>query len=439
MKRTGTRFYGVAAVLAAALALFTGASAHARIDGISGATTFALTAGSDYLMTGEGNYVRFWGLANGAGPVQYPSPTLILNQGDAVTINLTNNLAVPTSLVFPGQVGVMTAGGSAGLLTAEAAASGGTVSYQFTASSPGTYIYHSGTSPELQVEMGIVGVIIVRPAGFDAAAPTAYGSADSSYTDEFLFLMTEMDPRIHDAVDQGGVAALAATDYLSDYRPNYWFFNGRNAPDTMLDAGVPWLPHQPYNCMPMMHPGDRLLVRGVGGGREQHPLHLHANHFRILARDAQLLQSTAGAVADLSKLEFTHASIPGSTFDATFDWTGEKLGWDIYGTGPGYEHDCTPDGAGYDAVTREWCGDHGKAFPVRLPTFDEVTIGDFYSGSPYLGDMALMPPDTGGFDPMSAYVYMWHSHQERDMVNYNVFPGGMMTMLMVVPPGTMIP
>ena len=432
MKRKGTTIHGVAAVLAAALISFSAASTQARIDGLVGKTTFNFTAGAAYLWTGEGNVVRFWGLANDAGPVQYPAPTLILNQGDVVTINLTNSLAVPTSLVFPGHV-VTATGGSPGLLTAEAAARGGTVSYTFTAAAPGTFIYQSGTSPELQIEMGIVGAIIVRPAGFDPMMATAYGSHDSMYTDEFLFLMTEMDPRIHEAVDRGGPDALLGTDYLSDYRPNYWFLNGRNAPDTMLAPDVPWLPNQPYNCMPMMHPGDRLLVRGIGGGREQHPLHLHANHFWIIARDAQLLQSAPGPVSDLSMLVFTYSSIPGRTFDATFDWTGEKLGWDIYGSGPGYDHPCNDDGSGFDPLTKEYCDDHLKPFPVTLPGFDEVAIGDFHNGSPFMGNSYLMPPDTGGFNPDSGFVYMWHSHQERDMVNYNVFPGGMMTMLMVVP------
>jgi hypothetical protein len=32
---------------------------------------------------------------------------------------------------------------------------------------------------------------------------------------------------------------------------------------------------------------------------------------------------------------------------------------------------------------------------------------------------------------------MWHSHNEREMVNNDVFPGGMMTMLVIEPPGTL--
>jgi len=33
----------------------------------------------------------------------------------------------------------------------------GTVTYRFVASQPGTYQYHSGTRPDLQLEMGLVG------------------------------------------------------------------------------------------------------------------------------------------------------------------------------------------------------------------------------------------------------------------------------------------
>ena len=31
---------------------------------------------------------------------------------------------------------------------------------------------------------------------------------------------------------------------------------------------------------------------------------------------------------------------------------------------------------------------------------------------------------------------MWHSHNEKEITNYDIFPGGMMTMLVVEPPGT---
>src|SRR5258708_10538941 len=95
--------------------------------------------------------------------MQIPSPTLIVHEGDTVTVTLTNNLPKGignTSLVFPGFT-VTTTGGVPGLLTSEAANGGGTVTYSFVATTPGTRAYYSGTQSDLQVEMGIYGAIVV--------------------------------------------------------------------------------------------------------------------------------------------------------------------------------------------------------------------------------------------------------------------------------------
>ncbi len=54
-------------------------------------------------------------------------------------------------------------GGTLTSLTNTAAAGGGTVTYSFVASEPGTYLYESGTNPEKQVRMGLFGALIVRP------------------------------------------------------------------------------------------------------------------------------------------------------------------------------------------------------------------------------------------------------------------------------------
>jgi manganese oxidase len=416
-------------------------AAMAAIDGISG-TTFNLAVREGTISTADGNSLYFWGYASEGGVPQYPGPTLIVNQGDQIHITLSNDLpgdlGTNVSMVFPGQRNVQATGGIAGVLTQEAAPGGEVVSYTFTATHPGTYLYHSGTRPDLQVEMGLMGAIIVRPNGFDAGSPTAYGHPDSAYDIEYLFLLSEMDPRIHKLVEQHGPAALADTDYLSNYFPNYWFINGRMAMDTMADAGAPWLPNQPYNSMPMMQPGQKLMMRVVNGGRDLHPFHHHGNHARVIARDGRLLQSAPGAGPDLSHEVFTVQSVPGETVDAIFEWTGKAMGWDIYGdpNDPEFAHTCMDgDGDGYDDMTHEWCDDHGKPFPVFLPNELNLTFGGFWSGSPFLGSLAALPPGEGGLNPYGGFAFMWHSHTEKEMVNYDIFPGGMMTMLIVVPPG----
>jgi FtsP/CotA-like multicopper oxidase with cupredoxin domain len=411
-------------------------SAHAAIPGITG-PTFNLTAAPAYVNAPDGQSIYVWCYADGAGPPQYPGPTLIVAQGDTVTVNLTNNLSVPCSIVFPGQQGVTSTGGLPGVLAAEAPPSGGTVSYSFVAGRPGTYMYQSGTRPELQTEMGLVGALIVRPATPDQA----YEHPDSAYDVEFLFLETEMDPRVHELVETGRLAEVDNTDYF----PVYWFLNGRSAPDTMLPAFTPLLPHQPYNCMPMMHPGEKMLLRLVSADRDLHPFHTHGNHCTVIARDGRLLESAPGLGADLAVLDFTITVPSGGTTDALFEWTGAQLGWDMYGhahdldnppTGnfPGPE-DVDHDGDGVmDTVPlepEEYAPDHGKPFPVILPGRKDLTFGAFYSGSPFLGLAADLPPGEGGFNVYAGYFYMWHSHKEKEMTTNDVFPGGMMTMMVV--------
>jgi len=409
------------------------------VDGVTG-PAFTLTAKEGHISTAEGSSVYIWGLATNSGPTQYPGPTLIVNQGDPVSITLKNTLPFPVSLVFPGQT-VTATGGNPGLLTREATNTPtGDVTYTFTASQPGTYAYNSGTRQDLQIEMGMTGALIVRPAGFspsNKATWKGYNTTDSAFDQEFLFLLTEMDPNIHDDVEHQMLANPTASPVIdtTTHFANYWFINGRTAPDTMMIPGSKALPAQPYDAFPMMHPNQNLLMRMVGGARDPHPFHHHANHARNIARNGRVLQSTPGGpTADLSYLTFTIPTYPGETTDAIFTWTGAGLGWDMYGHAPGSP--TTP----YNAVTNpdglranEDPHDHGKPFPVVLPTEQDVDFGQWYGGSPFLGTPAPLPPNIGGFDPTGAFLYMWHSHAEREIVNNNVFPGGMLTMLLIEP------
>jgi len=422
MKRLST-------ILPAALAvacLGWASSAAAAIDGLTRpgpAADFSFVAKADRIVTPDGGSIHFWGYADAAtGIPQYPGPTMIVDEGATVTVHLKNTLPLPVSIVFPGQEGVLASGGSPGITTNEAPGDGLTeVTYTFTARSPGTYTYYSGTKPELEIEMGLVGALIVRPA---SGASRAYNSAATTFDREYLFLLTDMDPVIHDQVDLGLIGSVDLTKRF----PVYWFINGRAAPDTMDATGVPWLPTQPYNCLPLMHPGEKLLMRVVGAGTDWHPFHHHGNHARIVARDGRLLESAPGAGPDRAQLVFTIPSGPGGTVDAIFEWTGAKLGWDYYGHAP-----ADPIVAGEDPA------DHGKPFPVLLPDKLSLTYGSMYSGSPFLGKKEALPPGNGIDNTDGEYYFMWHSHTEKEIVNWDIFPGGMMTMLIVMPTSIPIP
>ena len=85
--------------LLAVMALLGPAPASAAIDGLVG-NSFTIDAGAGYITGGDFNRIFFWGFADGnTGQVQYPGPTLIVNQGDNVTVTLRNNLPEPTSKI----------------------------------------------------------------------------------------------------------------------------------------------------------------------------------------------------------------------------------------------------------------------------------------------------------------------------------------------------
>ena len=333
-------------------------------------------------------------------------------------MHLTNRLAEPVSLRFPGQEGVAVlnaageweparpqyAGGKLISLT-PAALPGQAITYRFVAARPGTYLYESGTNPPRQVAMGLYGAIVVRPADYDPVARrTAYGAGTGTEFDrEYLLILGELDPAQHRAVQ------LGLPYRTQDYRPRYWTFNGRCAPDTLLPDGVPYLPHQPYGALIKMEPGERILLRCIGAGVGSHPLHPHGNHARLVALDGRLLRNGG---ADLSCRRFTVLVEPGQTYDLIYEWTG--LGY-------------TPS----------------NPIPTTVPNLRNLVIGadgwTLWSGSAYLGHKGDLPVGVTSFNRVGEYHHVLHSHAEFQMTNWGEHPGGMMTMIAVYPSGTLGP
>jgi FtsP/CotA-like multicopper oxidase with cupredoxin domain len=325
-------------------------------------------------------------------------------------------------------------------------------------------------------------------------AAAAYNNVHACYDREYLFQFSEIDPRIHTQalaqVRAAGSCTAGAVGCSLDvatepYHPSYFMINGRSMPDDMDPNYAFQYPHQPYNGNPHMHPGEQVLLRVIGQGRWQHPFHEHGNHVRILARDGNLILSPTAAVGQTTPLAgpllFTTTTTPGMAFDGIFYWTGKGLNWDAYGHNP-VSHDpnatlaCTPDANGYNtgvaAQTQinyfEWCQDHNKPVqaapfgdvasggPATLPDANILTNGAWYSGSPYLGPDATTRADGGtctgvnnstsctttGTTPPSGtianspsseagFAFMWHSHNEREITTNNIFPGGMLMMMLV--------
>jgi FtsP/CotA-like multicopper oxidase with cupredoxin domain len=438
-------------------------------DGVlaAGHRSFTVTADDGYTTEPDGNSIYGWGFG-GAGVFQLPGAVLCVNQGEIVDITLVNKLPVATSIQFPGQADVTSGGlpvgpvsnGAGDLLAlAPEAPAGGAVAYSFTATSAGTYLYESGSDPQLQVQMGLFGAIVVRPSGViitpadilaipadspgspggmstnaglgmtGPQATAALANAACAYASltvagkcdplaiydkrrENILMLSEIDPGLHSFIEQNlsTPAKLSWNAYTGAYEAHYFMINGRSMPDTLAPNNAPWMPSQPYGAMAHVQPWDPhkdaldAMLRYVGVGVTGYDFHPHSNHEHVIAQDGALLNGGVGH--DSTEEKFNIMVAPGSTVDATFRWTNEE---------------------GYLDTA-------GHRVPVAFPQGLNLTEGDFWSGSPYLGESGVLNPGILTKTQCGEYYHVAHSHDLTQATNYGITFGGMLTLIKVEPP-----
>ncbi|MGZ5392983.1 MAG: multicopper oxidase domain-containing protein, partial [Mycobacterium sp.] len=230
-------------------------------SGAAQAVTFDLTAkAGSTLLPGAPGPVSVWGYVDTLTnpPVTQPGgPVLIVNEGDSVTVNLTNTLTVATGMLFQGQAMVPD--------TTGAPAGGGTKTYTFTATNPGTFLYEAGLLPNAQHQaaMGLYGALVVRPA----VAGQAYADAGTAFNDEAVLVVSEIDPGLNNS------ATPAAFD-MRNYAPRHFLINGKAYPDTDAITG---------------NAGNKLLLRYVNAGIQHHSMGVLGLRQIFVAKDGSVL------------------------------------------------------------------------------------------------------------------------------------------------------
>lgn len=174
----------------------------------------------------DGQAVVFWAFAQDSanwavpGPLTVPGPQLNVVAGDSLVLHVTNTLPEPVSIVIPGQYGFdteapvfWTAGPYAGRvrsLNHEAPPANGVATYTWKNVQGGTCLYHSGSHPSVQVQMGLYGALAVLAPG-----PSVYGS---NITFQATVLLSEVDTNVHAAVAAGSFGpgpAFLQTDFAN--------------------------------------------------------------------------------------------------------------------------------------------------------------------------------------------------------------------------------
>jgi FtsP/CotA-like multicopper oxidase with cupredoxin domain len=380
--------------------------------GSSSNPTFTLDTKTGYIQLPDGNTMFMWGYSAGGGAFQHPGPVLCVNQGDTVTVILNNTLAEDVSIIFPGQENVLANGApaqpqfSGSTLTSltNVAPPGGSVTYSFVAANPGSFLYESGTNPQKQVHMGLFGALIVRPTMGANFADSQFTIATATTRgEEFMVLLSEIDPYQHQAAESG------ATFDLNTYHPRYWLINGRGFPDSIADNFAASLPDQPYGALARITPFDPVkhpypgLVRYLNVGTENFPFHPHGNNGLVIGRDGHALEGSAGQ--DLSFEKFAINIGPGQTWDVLFKWN---------------------DAENYSEAT--------NPVPVTIPQVNNQEFGMFYSGSPYLGQTGTLPPGASTLNQCGEYYIIAHNHALFQITSWGVNMTGPITYVRVDPP-----
>ena len=447
---------------------------------VGGYRTFNLVATDGYTSEPDGNSIYDWSYGVAGTGFQLPGPILCVNTGEVVDITLTNQLPVATSIQLPGftnvtyndgatsgAVGPVFDGTGKMISLVPQAGPASSITYRFKADRAGTYVYQSGTDPQLQVQMGLFGAIVVRPTGVSitaddilaipytdgtalqhtnadagmspteaatqaATAKCAYTKIDDptkcdplaiysgSVDGENILILSEIDPAIHTFMEQaftaGDLTKLNWNSYPTGYEAHYFMINGRSMPDTLAPNNAPWMPWQPYGAMAHVQPWDvhvnalDIMLRYINVGNAAYDFHPHSNHEHVIAQDAALMKGgVAGAINDNTEEKFTILINPGGSVDATFRWTNEES---------------------YDDV-------NGFRVPVDPPNGPNLKEGSYWSGSPYLGAEGLLNPGVLTKSQCGEYYHVAHNHDLTQVTNYGITFGGMMTLIKVEPPAAL--
>ncbi len=424
---------------------------------------FVLTARDGAIHTADGNSVPMWGFAPDNGAYQYPSPFLCAKLGERVSVILHNAITpvpvagtatvtpVRTSIMFPGQTGVLARGvsaqpeldGSGNLRSlVPSITSGDSITYSFVAERAGSFLYQSGTNAAVQEQMGLFGGLIVRPTGGQTtASATLYddalvnSTANPNATDrydpqrEFVQMLSDVDVTVHNNVVDG------ITIDMATLRPEYFFINGRSMPDTVAPNHASWLPAQPYSALVHVLPyvangpadGAQITVGGstftckgrcydplpaairyFNAREKTSPFHPHAADTLVQGFDGNQLVSPSGT--NLSINHYVVNLAAGQTADATWLWRDQHA-WSPIATHQG---------------------------PVPVHDFRDTRYtggGSWYGGTPYLGYTDDLQDGVTSFNECGEYYHVAHSHSVNEATTYGAAMGGMLTLYRIDPPG----
>lgn len=252
-----------------------------------------------------------------------PGPAISVPVGDSsLNIHLLNDLPVgtPTSVVIAGQ---SLPTGSAPVRVdgrirsaVHETASGMEGLYSWPNIAPGTYLYRTGTHPQVQQQMGLYGAVTQ-----DSGAGEAYPGV--AYQDQAVVLYSEIDPALHAAVAGGQYGPGTGMTSTIGYSPSLFLINGQ-----------PYDSAAPAASFPVTQNSNALL-RLLNAGLESHVPMTVGLRMRLVAED--------GSAYSHPRNQYSALLAAGTTLDAivvpgeagSYALVDRAMGLTNNGSGPG--------------------------------------------------------------------------------------------------------
>ncbi|KAF0995948.1 multicopper oxidase family protein [Geobacillus sp. TFV-3] len=231
-----------------------------------------------------------------------PGAQIRVKQGEKVKVVLKNELPEPVTIHWHGYPVPNNQDGVPGV-TMDAIQPGETFTYEFTATVPGTYWYHSHQKSAEQVDKGLYGTLIVEPKNEE--------KVDRDYTLVLDEWMSDPNEESHMDMNMSGMNhSDMGHGNRSDGQQMDMSNMGHNMNmyDLFTINGKSGAAIEPLK----VKKGEKVRLRLVNAGYMSHKLHLHGHEFKIVATDGQPLKNPQPIKDELLNIA------PGERYDIEF-------------------------------------------------------------------------------------------------------------------------
>ncbi|MEJ8545157.1 multicopper oxidase family protein [Brevibacillus borstelensis] len=294
-----------------------------------------------------------------------PGSQIRAKVGEVIRVKLKNELKAPTTIHWHGYPVPNNMDGIPGT-TQNAVRPGETFTYEFPATVPGTYWYHSHQDSAKQEDLGLYGTLVVEEpdqADIQRDYTLVLDEWNTGSTGHEGMNMGEMDHGNHGSMNMPDMDHRSAQmppgamhDQMMQAMYTTFTVNGKTG-----DA------IEPIEAAK----GERVRLRFVNAGFQSHTLHLHGQAYKIVSADGQPIKNPAL----IQDQPFTIA--PGERYDIEFA-AEEDTDWVIEchsktEAAKGMLIPVNVQGAGTEgkSVTK------GEAAPIDLTAYGNVDKGAF--------------------------------------------------------------